>query len=281
MTKEETTSTDETHSQNKDPNLHKLGPDSKRPLNDEGETTASGSCDSNKRMRTSEDEREVEEVVDIPSSLNLTNGAQIQVQWDIHDDAKGSSYVKWWKATLLPHQEGRLYKLLDDNDATMVPIRTLQYEAFPEGGFDETSNEDVCFLTQHSLLNMSSMARAYWRLEEEKDWEPPAEEDVDGFEDDEVSVGSNANATTRETALTNVIDAVLERALVQSKTLEKMSKLGASQRCFMADKITQAKVQLVQTLMKQLEGNDDSFENVITPNHIKMCMEQLGRDMNM
>lgn len=276
MTKEGISSTDKSENHENVQDSHSSDSSSKRSFDDKNEAIISDKCDSNKRIRVSEDQKEVKEVVDIPSILNLTDGNQIEVQWDINDDINGSSYVKWWKATLLPQVEGRLYKLQDDNDATLVPIRTLQYEAFPEGGFNEISKEDVCFLTQHSLLNMNSMARAYWRLEGEKDWEPPANEEID----DDVSVGSNANATTRETALRNVIDAVLERALVQSKTLEKMSKLEASQRCFMADKITNVKEQLVQSLMKQLEGNDDNFENVITPNHIKMCMEQLGRDLN-
>ena len=232
-----------------------------------------GNSNPSKKMKTIEDV----EITDIPSTLNIKDGVRIQVQWDIANDNEGTSYTKWWSATLMPHQEGRLYKLEDENDATMVPIRTLQYDAFPEGGFHEISNEDVCFLTEHSLLNMNSMSRAYWRLEDDKDWEPTNDDNVD---DDEISVGSNANATTRETALRNVLDAVLERALIQSKTLEKMEKLEASQRCFMAEKITHTKEKLVQMLMKQF-NDDDSFENVITPEHIRSCMEQLGQDINL
>jgi hypothetical protein len=278
MLKEDRSSVDDSSNNNNDSKLQRPISSSKRPLEDKCQSIASEEYDSSKKIRVSEDQKEVKEVVDIPSILGLTDGSQIEVQWDIHNDNNGSSYVRWWKATLLPQTEGRLYKLQDENDATLVPLRTLQYEAFPEGGFHEVSNEDVCFLTQHSLLNMSSMTRAYWRSEGEKDWEPPANDDI---EDDEVSVGSNANATTRETSLRNVIDAVLEQALIQSKTLEKMSKLEASQRCFMADKITNAKEQLVQSLMKQLDESNDSLENVITPNHIKMCMEQLGRNLKL
>lgn len=246
--------------------------------------------------------------VDIAETLNLQPGARIEVQWDLHfenyDDANNYNSTKdntettenkqtrWWGGTLL-QPDSRTRTLQDDEsssfitDEVTVPIRVIDYDPFPEGGFLERSLEDVCFLSDHSLLNIASDTRAYWRKEGE-DWEPSMDADEeeralmaddaagtsgpiegglpagltdpgrssaaaagDQSDDDSISVTS----ASKEDALKVILDTVLMSAMQKSGVLGKMNQLEASQKSFMAAKIAMAKEKLSQKLMEQLNAN--------------------------
>jgi hypothetical protein len=163
----------------------------------------------------------------------------------------------------------------------LVPIYSLDYDPYPEGGFEKRSTEDVCFLSDHSLLNMGSNTRAYWRLEGDS-WDAPIEneedqQDCEGEEedDDEISVASSS----REDALNTVLDSVLKAALAKSGIMEKMKTLQPSQQCLMAEKIAQAKKKLTESLLDQLREEGDVEDLVVTPEHIRKCMESFGKDL--
>jgi len=235
----------------------------------------------------------ISNVVDIGESLNLKPGSRLQVQWDLHfdsDEAVETKQTRWWGGTLL-QPDGRTHELQDGEDRVVVPIRVIDYDPYVEGGFPDRSLEDVCFLSHHSLLNVASDSRAYWRREDDA-WEPS--EDIDEEErkimsteehgsDDDISVSS----TSKEDALVVILDAVLQNALQKAGIVEKMKKLDAFQQRLMAEKISRAKQKLTDKLLEQLASEDDGKDNenkvgletVITKEHIARCMEELQNDL--
>jgi hypothetical protein len=224
--------------------------------------------------------------------------------------------IKWWSGTLLPH-DGRLTTLGDSDLSTtpcassaapeqessqiQIPIRVIDYDPYPERGFHEQSLEDVGFLSNHSLLNMDTLSRTCWRKEGET-WEESNEEEVDlvrtpqeacvvmglpaGLteghrpdheDDDTISVAS----ATPEDALRTVVNTVLKTALVKSGVETKLKNMDAAMQAQMATKIANAKEKLIEKLLKvtsKVEGGESAF-NVVTPQHIKICMEELGQEL--
>lgn len=236
----------------------------------------------------------ISNVIDVTKDINLEPGARLQVQWDLHFDDNDHQGVEkkqtmWWGGTLL-QPDGRTHELQDGDDRVTVPIRVIDYDPYVEGGFQERSLEDVCFLSDHSLLNVASDSRAYWRREHD-DWEPSGDMDEeerkimsteDNVSDDEISVSS----TSKEDALTIILDTVLQNALQKAGIMEKMEKLDAFQQRLMADKISRAKQKLTDKLLEQVASNDADHENaavgvetVITKDHIAKCMEELQNDL--
>jgi len=233
----------------------------------------------------------ISNVIDIAEAINLEPGARLQVQWDLHfdgDEAVEMKQTKWWGGTLL-QPDGRTHELHDGEDRVTVPIRVIDYDPYVEGGFPDRSFEDVCFLSDHSLLNVASDSRAYWRREDDV-WEPCGDMDeeerkimsTEHLSDDEISVSS----TSKEDALTILLDTVLQNALQKAGIAEKMKKLDAFQQRVMAEKISRAKQKLTDKLLEQLasdDGNDNEnkvgLETVVTKEHIARCMEELQNDL--
>lgn len=256
-----------------------------------------------------------ENIIDIAHAIDLKPGSRIEVRWDLHfgdttdtpdnvsananvntdnTDAKinpessattatatpeSITQTRWWGGTLL-HSDGRMHTLDDQgsNDMVQVPIRVIDYDPYIEGGFPDRSLEDVCFLTDHSLLNMGSSeseSRMWWRKESDT-WMPSSDMDEEerklmygpvspsrgqnnsnsaaaasNMSDDEISVTS----TSREDALKVVLNTVLQGALQKAGIGEKMNQLHPSQQSFMAEKIARAKEKLAENLMKQLNNS--------------------------
>lgn len=230
-----------------------------------------------------------EAVVDITKDINLLPGARVEVRWDVHhEDLINSkvvlrSHTRWWGASLMPH-DGRHHVLKEERneggdvmDKVTVPLRVLNYDPFPSGGFDKCSLECVCFLTDHLVLNIDSSEQAYWRKEGDS-WNPPVNMEeknetlvtnplsaISAVDDDDISVESSS----REGALRVILDTVLKTALSKSGVMTKMNNLPASQRCHVAEKIASAKEKLTQKLMEQLRCDDGiSLASVITPKHL-------------
>jgi hypothetical protein len=265
---------------------------------------------SSAQTQSKPDESHESTVVDIAQAISLEPGSRIEVQWDLHFDdgaeldeteiTEGGTGVnanndmkqtRWWGGTLL-HPDTRMHTLQDGEDEVAVPIRVIDYDPYIEGGFPDRSLEDVCFLSDHSLLNHTSDSRAYWRKEGDQ-WEPNSDMDDEERDimatpggaadnsDDDISVSS----TSKEDALRVVLDTVLQSAMQKAGIMNKMMKLEASQQSAMAEKIAQAKQKLTEKLLEQLNGNDGDnsngggLETVITTDHIKKCMEGLKNDL--
>lgn len=263
-------------------------------------TSSSTTCHSSVVSSSSRENHADDAVVDIAKNINLLPGARVEVRWDVHhEDLVDSkvvlkSHSRWWGATLL-ESDGQTHILqeecdedVDVSDKVTVAKRVLNYDPFPSGGFDKCSLEDVCFLTDHLVLNIDSNEQAYWRREGDS-WDSSKIEGKNenlvvrpsagvNIEDDGILVES----TSREEALREILDTVLKTALSKSGVMNKMKDLPASQKCIVAEKIAGAKEKLTQKLMEQLRSDDGiNLAKVITPDHVRKCMEELGKELNM
>lgn len=257
-----------------------------------------------------------ENIIDIAQAIDLKPGSRIEVRWDLHfgdtsevpfninaesihpennatmENSQSITQTRWWGGTLL-HPDGRMHTLDDagSNDTVQVPIRVIDYDPYIEGGFPDRSLEDVCFLTDHSLLNMGneSESRMWWRKEGDT-WMPNSDMDEEEcklmsgpvspervqtnsnsagapMSDDEISVTS----TSREDALKIVLNTVLQGALQKAGIGEKMNQLHPSQQSFMAEKIAKAKEKLAENLLKQLNNS-----GAATASNIGSCVGEGG-----
>jgi hypothetical protein len=275
------------------------------------------------------------EMIDVAKQVGLLDGVRIEVRWDLtfHEDdedgketeaeaehqagnekenqiaqtneeEKGLAGVeqehetetRWWGG-VLQAADGRVYTIrnANDNDEVTVPIRTIDYDPYLPN-FPNRSLEDVCFLTDHSLLNMSSQTRTCWRIEGHS-WEPPTSESTSTssqhehghnsptttteqlhqMDDDEISVTS----TSQEDGLREVLDTILQSALQSSGVLQKMKSIHPSQQCVMAEKIANMKDKLLLKLLDKLKLDVDvGSDRVVTPELIKIVMTELGNELS-
>ena len=223
----------------------------------------------------------------------------------------------WWGAFLLP-PDGRTHLLTDDGgdfgsspvptpkkpaDAATVPVRSLDYDAMPHYGFPDRSLEDVVFLSDHALLNMSSGTRAHYR-KEGTNWEPSHAEQIGedglcradlGQADAPAAAAASASAaipasdasTTAsaspsvtvngEEGIRTVLDSVLLKAM--SGVSDQLGRLNPAQQRVVAAKIADAKEKLVTKMVQARDGTNGSGGTVITPAYVKQCMEEVGKEL--
>ena len=273
------------------------------------------------------------------------NYCRIQVKWDLHvvvpmeeskvagtSNADGDKDIRshrqtmtqtvtrWWGATLL-HPDGRTHVLTDDGsdltsspvqtpqrpaDTAVVPIRVLDYDPCEEYGFPERSLEEVVFLSDHNLLNLSSGTRAHYRLEG-ADWEPSNAEEIgeDGLcqiDLDQSAHEAGATGTTSSDAAAAAVErssnddsvvtvsgeegvrSVLDRVLMKALggVSDRLNKLDAAQQRIVASKVADAKEKLLTKMMESQgnSGNGGEREHItITPELVKRAMEEISQDL--
>jgi hypothetical protein len=110
-----------------------------------------------------------DEVLDLALTFGCEPGLRLEVEWDVvdgnktdsNDDGetgnKATTTTRWWGATLLPY-DGRVTV---DSEV----VRTLEYDAYPEGGFPEKIKEDVVFIGQYTLCDPYTQEIMAFRLE--------------------------------------------------------------------------------------------------------------------
>lgn len=230
-----------------------------------------------------------ESVSDVCETAELKPGDRVQVMWEVHMDninensdaaaavGESSSHKHWWTATLLS-KDGRTHELVADDDdvddqPVVVPIRTLDYDPYPQGGFPERSLEDVCFLSEHSILNISSGSSAYYRKEGDN-WEPTddyEERIMEAVEADTAEAESqlvSGNGATKEESLRHILDTVLQASFASTGGHTKMQQLNPAQRLVVAEQIATAKERLLERIM-QHDG-----DGVITAETVRTFMAE-------
>ena len=193
----------------------------KRPAPSTDEEDATSSSPSSKRPKTSE-----EEALDLAITLGYKPGDRIEVQWEIEND--GETTVKWWGATLLP---------FDGRTTDSVAIRTLHYDACPEMGFPEPSDEDVIFLGDDLLVSPDSTTELHYRRE-------GSSGDNDNEEHDHVYC-------MNEQDMEEQLNAILMGALAKSQS--KWATLTPAQQAVIAENIKNKKEQLMTVLKSKKE----------------------------
>ena len=255
--------------------------------------------------------------------LSLKKTTRIEVKWDLICDEqqsnqdvdfanKNSKVSRWWGANLLPH-DGKSFHILhgDPEDeeekanenvhydavnreksnspqknttSIKAPIRILDYDPYPDGGFLERDISSVIFLNQHSLMDINNLQSLWYRIEgsnwdegmpdDEIETEKEAESLTD-FNGQSVHNGEQAISLTGEDGLRNILDKVLETAMKKSGVQHKMMNMPAAQQCFMADRIVKAKERMLRKLMST---NTEKGVEEITPEHVRKCMEEIGAE---
>jgi hypothetical protein len=186
-------------------------PINKRIVANEDETESSG-----KRPRQNEDE-----VLDLARTMGLEAGDRLEVQWEI--EMNGETATRWWGATLLEH---------DGRTEDGVAIRILDYDPFPEGGFPESSKEEVIFMGRDVLINYASQEESSYRL----------------LTDDNSEVVWVGNE-----GIEDLVDTILTSAM--QKTASNFNALPRAQQALFAEKVAEKKEKLVQLLKNHMEEN--------------------------
>jgi hypothetical protein len=155
-------------------------------------------------------------VVDIAQTLSLQVGDRVEVQWDIICD--NVSTIRWWGATLLE---------FDGRTKEGVAIRTIEYDPFPEGGFDESSKEDVIFIGRDQLITFPSEETLDYRLEAAV-W----------IDDDKIE---------------EMIDGILGGTM--QKLSSRFNALSPAQQSFVAEKVARQKGQLLELIHEHIAAN--------------------------
>jgi hypothetical protein len=179
------------------------------------------------------------EVLDLARTMDLKAGDRLEVQWEIDPEPEEEDIdvkdpasekeptIHWWGATLLEH-DGRT----DDG----VAIRTLQYDPYPEGGFPESSQEDVIFMGRNMLINYPSQDELTFRTLTD-----------DGSEIEYV-VSSDEDVE-------DLVDSILKNAL------NKQASALRHQQALLAEKIAAKKDKLIQLVKEHMRTQRDAGIN--------------------
>ncbi|GKY92773.1 hypothetical protein MPSEU_000247100 [Mayamaea pseudoterrestris] len=187
--------------------------------------------------------------IDRAVEIGLKPGDRIEVQWQIgsndddddddddeateqheeQDNDETTTTSRWWPATLLEH-DGKSGIALDEADTSKDPvaIRFLEYDAHPEGGFPEKSQESVVFLGNY-IVDVESHERLLYR----KFGEETSEEPVISLTSNEV-----------EDYMNNLMASLLE------KHSDQFKKLSPAQQAFVAEGISSNKSKFVDLLLQ-------------------------------
>lgn len=195
------------------------------------------------------------EILDLARSMELKAGDRIEVQWEVdingnneeeeeeEEEGKGPSeeptavdestpsHVHWWGATLLEH-DGRT----DDH----VAIRTLLYDPYPDGGFPESSREDVIFMGPNVLLSYPSQDELNYRILT-----------ADGSEVSYI--------ISNDQDIEELVDTILTNAL--QNTSSSFQQLDRSQQIRVAEQIATKKEKLIQLIKEHMMDDGGSHPN--------------------
>lgn len=184
------------------------------------------------KKESGDSNEEAETIVNKADELGYKAGDRFEVEWEVGET------TRHWGATLLEY-EGRTKE--------GYAIHTLEYDAYPEGGFNEKSTEDVVFITSYLLLDPSNADTLKYRRE--------GEDDVVDFDED---------------ALNDMLAKVLE------KKGEQWKKLSPAQQAAVGGIIATGKERLLEAINRRWEEKPGT---VITSDEVPAILEQAFQGM--
>lgn len=243
-----------------------------------------------------------ETLLDIPPILNLQTGTRIQVKWTINDDEdepenkenasspSGSSADKkisvWWTATLqsktedvhtLTPEEKDEVDLQADGispDSVQLPIYELDYDPLPQFGFDERAVEQVAFVSNKTLLNLSTEEIMIYKLEGEAS--PPPSPVASDTEDDVMESDGDVRHLTPD-GISSLMDEIMSRSLQATGITSKLTTLPMDQQQAFAQKVRVAKEKLYSKLMREMDRiSAGGGEKVISGDLVRRCLSEMG-----
>mmetsp|Transcript_30395 Transcript_30395/g.68538 ORF Transcript_30395/g.68538 Transcript_30395/m.68538 type:complete len:294 (-) Transcript_30395:83-964(-) len=235
-----------------------------------------------------------DEVVDlIASSLNFGVNDKLEVKWIISDDdeteqASNKVHKVWWRASLngkvdkfhhLSDKEQEESGILTSN--VKVAIYELSYEPRPDLGYDTNSIEEVAFLSDHTLLNLSTEEIMLFRKEgaPSPPGSPVPEDEVVMPMGDEPAArkpvkSEIARTFNGEDEMKSFLDEVMNRVLKSSGIDAKLREMPMSSQQDLMWKIRTAKDRMLDKLLEEL-GNMKSGEKVITEDVVNRCLSDI------
>jgi len=218
--------------------------------------------------------------------LGFQPGDRVEVLWDITpDDDDAPKETRWWGATLLPPDQPLRYHTFDlDEDSTSdrerVPLRVLDYDPYEEGGFPENSLNDTAFLSDKLLYDMGIRGTLIYRRAGST-WTPSDEDLTEAH-----ACSSDTPPTTTpiecvsvtldgtKASVLPILDSVLAKAIAQVQP--RLSSLTAERQLYVAEEVSKAKERLADKLVEEMQSKGT---REITPEIIKMCMEEVGKEL--
>jgi hypothetical protein len=232
--------------------------------------------------------RKAAELLDIASNLGHKTGTRLEVKWTISSDDEaadnnnggGKSISVWWAATLRPRTnethtltpEEKDEVEIDEKDVTL-PVYELDYDPLPELDFTERSIEQVAFVSDKTLLNLSSEEIMIYRLEG-----GPSPPPSPGQSDDEEDRLMNREG------LADLMDHIVTKTMNNAGLKTKMRGLPMDKQQLIADRVKAVKDQLYERLMTEMERvSGEGGERVIDGDVVRRCLGDLkqGRSLDM
>ncbi|KAL7540231.1 hypothetical protein ACHAXR_009957 [Thalassiosira sp. AJA248-18] len=250
-----------------------------------------------KKRKINEGKVVPEEVVDVAAQLQFTPGDRIEVKWTINDDddsegeggkenapkdetdkedESGKSVSVWWPATLSGRTE-RMHTLTEEereesdykSPGVKLPIYNLNYSPLEEYGFESHSLEEVAFISDRTLLNLSTDEIMIFRKLGTTSPPPSPIEEV-AADESEITKGFNGQDEMAE-FMNNLMQQCLEKTGMD----RRMGSLPASEQLMMAERIKKAKDGMLEKLMEETDKMDEGGK-VITAEVVRRCMAQMN-----
>jgi hypothetical protein len=185
-----------------------------------------------------------------------------------------------------------------------VPIYEIVYDPLPQMGFPDYSTEEIAFISNVTLLNLSTEEMMNFR--KEGDLASPAASSSSGSPvgavlegdgqgggllfSDEVAAATNATATTTTTNNPNEIckefrteddirqymNELMQKTMLSTGLNSKMDLLPRSQQNVIATRINKALEGLLGKIMEET-GRMEGGSRVVTAEVVRRCMDQMGR----
>jgi hypothetical protein len=195
-------------------------------------------------------------VCDTAATLGYAAGDRLQVAWVIPTDDNDNDDIDddeavWWGAELLAWEEG------DETlrqGADVLAVRRLEYDAYPEAGFMESSVERVVVLNESGLQDLSTGDMMEFQRE-------PVE---DAAALDELPLAAPPEALVQATLQT-----------VLAKYVDVLQTLPAAQQAFISDEVTRMKDRVMVHLEAQTDNNGD---RVVTKEDMHEILTKVGQE---
>lgn len=240
--------------------------------------------------------------IDVGSDMNLQRGDGLEVKWTINDDddsrgeggrdgdvdataatedARPKDITVWWAATL-GAKTGQIHALTPEESresgeardacpaaGVRVPVYTLNYAPLKEHGFETISVEDVAFLSNRTLLNLSTDEMMTFRRSGAPSPPPSPGAKVTDTTD---AVISRQFAGQEE--MGTFLNEVMQQCLQSTGMEEKMERLPAAEQLVMAERIAKAKEGFLANIVKETDKMAGESK-VITADVVRRCVVQM------
>jgi hypothetical protein len=188
------------------------------------------------------------ETIDLAVSLGFKAGDRIEVEWEVAEgDEDGVLNTRWWGSTLKAH-DGR-------TTSEGLAIRVLDYDPYPEGGFLQSSLEEVVFVSPNALVLPDSLEHQTSDVVDELHFRREGEDET---------------VTMNDESLREHLNDVLVDIMKAKRITTAFRNMDAAQQAQFAELIANGKEKLIETMQAQW----DRTRKVITPEDIPGIMEQ-------